>query len=324
VWWTSPDIWIEGGDAFGNPIGGKPCILHARVWNLGGLDAMPTIVNFSFIEPGLGLTTPMPIGTAGPHVPSNNFADVTVPWTPPKAAGDIHSCVIVTCACQVTNDVPSVPGNVVADRHTAQRNMTIIGTAMKTLEFQLTMTNLRPWAATVELGARALFSNTPRDLLMLGVTDVPSITTAVRSVNQLQTDVGYRLLAGRAAMVIQPPGEFRLLPGREVPELVQVKSVRAGHIHDEGAVVPPPNRLNATNASVTRIGRPAELKSLQRATAHFEVKVPPEKNHAWFVVHIAQITEGLIEGGYTVVLRTGSDHEAGGPSKTPATHRKKK
>jgi hypothetical protein len=23
IWWESPDIWITGGDAFGNPIGGQ-------------------------------------------------------------------------------------------------------------------------------------------------------------------------------------------------------------------------------------------------------------------------------------------------------------
>jgi hypothetical protein len=325
VWWTSPDIWIEGGDQYGNPISGQQCIVHARVWNLGGLDAMPVIVTFSFIEPGLGLTGLKPIGTVGAFVPSANCADVPIPWTPPPVVGDVHSCIVVTCSCPVTSDIASVPGNVVADRHTGQRNMTIIGTPMKMMEFQLTMTNLRPWAATVQLGARALWTNAPRALLVLGVTDVPSIRTAVRAINQPNTLVGYRLLAGRAAMVTHHPGEFTLLPEREVPELVRVKSVHPGHMHNAGAVVPPPNRINATNTSVIRIGRPAELKSLQSAIVHFEVKVPPpEKNHEWLVVHIAQITEGLIEGGYTVAMRTASKQAAVSLSKTQAAAHGKK
>ena len=324
VWWTSPDIWVTGGDAYGNPIGGQPAVVHARIWNLGGLDAMPTIVNFSFIEPGLGLNSPMPIGTVGVLVPSASYAEATVPWIPPQDDQDVHSCIIVTCSCAVTNDVPSVPGNVVADRHTGQRNMSIIGKLGKMIKFQLHMTNLRPWTAAVQLGAHALLTN-ELDLLRMGVTDIPLIGTAVTAINRPHTQVEYRLLAARAALINQHPGHFTRLPGHQIPELVQVNKIQPGRVHQGGAVVPPPNRINSTKTSMVPIGHSVELKSLQRATVDLEVNVPPpDESHEWLVVHIAQITEGFIEGGYTVMLRIGGKEGTSKKSQTAAHVRKDK
>src|ERR1019366_7370951 len=66
VFWESPDIWLTGGDAFGNPIGGKPATVFVRVWNLGLIQAAPVQGAVSYITPSLGVppSAPFPIGTA--------------------------------------------------------------------------------------------------------------------------------------------------------------------------------------------------------------------------------------------------------------------
>jgi hypothetical protein len=188
--------------------------------------------------------------------------------------------------------------------------LSIIGTPGKMIKFQLHMTNLRPWTAAVQLGARAVLTS-ELDLLRMGVTDIPVIGTAVRAINRPHTQVEYRLLAARAALLAQHPGHFTLLPGHQIPGLVQVNSIHPGRVNDGSAVVPPPNRINATNTSMVPIGNSVQLKSLQRATVHLEVNVPPpNKDHEWLVIHIAQITEDFIEGGYTVVLLIGEKRGA--------------
>src|ERR1035438_3770174 len=54
VFWESPDIWLTGGDAFGNPIGGKPATVVVRGWNLGLIQAAPVQAAVSYITPSLG------------------------------------------------------------------------------------------------------------------------------------------------------------------------------------------------------------------------------------------------------------------------------
>jgi hypothetical protein len=332
VWWASPDIWITGGDEYGNPIGGQPAVIHARVWNLGGVVAMPVAVTFSFIEPGLGLptTAPTPIpGTVGANVQPKNYQEVTMPWTPPTVIGDVHTCIIVTCSCLVSNDVPSVPGSVVADRHTGQRNLTIIGTPVGKFEFGLTMTNLRPYAAAVQLGVRALW-RTDAGFNATAAMDVPALKTAALAIDIPHTQRDYRLLAKRAALlsVQTTHRQFTLISQKGLHDLIRVTHVEPGHVYRSGAFVPPVNRVNATLDSITPIGRAVELKALQRASVHFAVTVPDtEHEREWLVVHITQITEGAVEGGYTLALRVGRPEVVGKMEKhahPPEAARKRK
>lgn len=307
VWWTSPDIWLTGGDAFGNPVGGQPAVIYARVWNLGGLVAFPTTVSFSFIQPFLALPggdVPTFIGTEYALIPSLGYAEVTVPWTPPNVAGDVHTCIAVTCSCALTNDVPSVPGNAVADRHTGQRNLTLVGASVRNFEFQLNMVNLRPWDAAVQLGVRALWSNAA-DLISTDPMDIASLQTAVRAIDVPHTQMEYRLLARRAALLSDQKTEcYSLVPAAQVNEIVQITAMRLGRRYRRGSIAPPRNRINATYPSITPIGNAVDLKVLQHATVRFAVRVPePTDGRKWLILNIVQVTEGLIDGGYTVALR---------------------
>jgi hypothetical protein len=156
-WWESPDIWITGGDSDGNPIVGKRATLHARIWNLGELHALPVAVTFAIIEPSLGIpaSAPETIGTVGAHVPAKGFREVTIDWNVPVINGNVHACILVTCASPLNGDVPSMPGNPVTNRQTGQHNITIIGAPSEQVDFHLSLVNLRPWTAEVEVSAHA-------------------------------------------------------------------------------------------------------------------------------------------------------------------------
>src|SRR5579859_7142212 len=97
VWWESPDIWLTGGDQFGNPIGGQPATVFARVWNLGTLPAAPVYVDFFFIAPSLGIlpSAPEQIGKKSACVLVPPLSAVVVacptPWIPPVTQGNLHA-----------------------------------------------------------------------------------------------------------------------------------------------------------------------------------------------------------------------------------------
>jgi hypothetical protein len=115
LWWESPDIWLTGGDQLGNPIGGHPANVFARVWNLGTLVATPVFVDFFFIAPSLGIlpSAPKRIGhkPACVLVPPLSAVDVACPthWVPPVTEGNLHSCLLATCSAPITGDIPTVP-----------------------------------------------------------------------------------------------------------------------------------------------------------------------------------------------------------------------
>jgi hypothetical protein len=320
VWWVSPDIWIEGGDGFGNPVSGQACTVNARIWNLGGLQAMPTSVLFSFIEPGLAIpvTTPKPIGPGPVYalVPAGGYQVVSVPWVPPKVAGKVHTCLIVTCSCPMTNDAPSAPGNAVADRHTGQRNVTIIGDgATQMLNFSLTMTNLLPNEAEVALGARALWLTPRVAMQQLHLFDPLAAAGATRTLARPNTQLRYQLLGQRAGMLLDHAEAFEVsaLSKSGVDKVVEVKHVAPGHRLRDGAVVPPRGRTDGSTSAITALGEPIKLKALQQARVDWEVALP-ERGRAqkYFVLHLFQMTQGAVDGGYTIVQQfAGHDAERG-------------
>jgi hypothetical protein len=314
-WWESPDIWVEGGDPYGNPIGGKPCRVHARVWNLGFMDAIPTAVSFSFIEPSLGIpaTAPKLIGVAPAHVRGLRFVDVSVPWTPPEAQGNMHACLIVTCSCPAVNDAPSVPGSAVADRHTGQHNTTIVDATMEAMTFQLNFANLAPRTAEVRLAARGTF-RTVRDLKQFDPLGAPALATAARLIDRPADATALRLMARRAGVIsdLDEGRHFTQAPERAITDHVKVNGIQRGRVHRSGALVPVPGRLNTLDHPLTELAKPVELKSLQHATAELTVTLPkggPERD--WFILRIAQLTDGAVDGGYTVVFRLNAG-QAGG------------
>ncbi len=317
TWWLSPDVWVTGGDGSGNPIGGQPCVVNARIWNLGTTNALPTSVQFTYIEPFLAIpiTIPQPINPVPVYtlVPGGGHVDVSVPWTPPAASGDVHACLIVTCSCAMTGDVPTTPGNAVADRHTAQRNVTLLGPSTgKTIRFNLALANLRPAAATVVLGARALWITPPKgSQTRFRPFDPLAVSGSIRMLDRPATQLGYQLLSRRAAMLLDRSDVITSteLSTDAVESVVQVSRVTPGHTLPAGTIVPPRGRVDGTTDAITPIASAIQLKPLQRATAHFEIQVPGSSPQGqYFVVHLFQMTDGAVEGGYSLVF--GAPHSS--------------
>ena len=314
VWWESPDIWLTGGDEYGNPIGGQPANVFARVWNLGALVAMPVRVDFFFIAPSLGIlpSAPERIGTkekpaAWTVVPPLSAVEVAcpVPWIPPVTKGNLHACLLATCSAPVTGDVPTVPANPVADRHTGQHNLTVIEAgAAKDLSFTLNLSNLAPRSTRVELMAAASWR--PEALTAIDAfPSQPSLKGPIDAVLDAAGSSEHWLWARRAAIILERSTQtYNALPADGVRQALKLTGISPGGIEQSTAVVAPPNRFGAADSSFTALGDTIELKAQQEATASFSITVPQQAPQPWFIVHLAQAANGAVIGGYTVAIGT--------------------
>jgi hypothetical protein len=279
AYWHSPDIWVTNVDALGNPVGGEPTEVKARIWNVGSLQASPLFVEFWFIAPSLGITTSAPkkIGTARSLGTARSATVVRCPqlWTPPVTdATKLHSCLIATCWAPLQHDLPLKPSTPVSDRHTGQRNLTVMeASAGEQLHLPVALVNLLDHVADVTLVANATWQHTfaqatPRtvDVSRAGA---PVEHHAERAVDASELD---GLLA--LTRVASATGEHELAAA-----------------HEQAA------------AAFHPIGRVAGLAARQTATAHFSITVPDEPTSSWLVVNLAQASDGVVDGGYTVAIR---------------------
>jgi len=309
VFWESPDIWLTGGDGFDNPVGGQPAQVFARVWNLGMLVAAPVRVDFFYIAPSLGIqpSAPAPIGTAWTIVPPLSAVVVACPkpWIPPVTEFNLHSCLLATCSAPLTGDVPTVPANPVADRHTGQHNLTVIEAGgADPIPFTIHLGNLGPLPAKIELMAAAS-SRAHLKVAPHGFSAQPSLTAPIDAILHAAGTAQVQLWARRASLVLKRSGHaYHALPADEVLQALKVTGTRLGDIRKSPAVVAPANRFGSAGSSFTALGHAIELKAQQEAKASFSITPPRNAPHPWFVVHLAQAVNGLVVGGYTVIIRT--------------------
>ncbi|MHB8268779.1 hypothetical protein [Bradyrhizobium sp.] len=312
LFWESPDIWLTGGDQYGNPVGGQPATVFARVWNLGTLVAAPVFVDFFFIAPSLGIlpSAPKQIGVKSACVVVPPLSAVVVacptPWIPPiTGGGELHSCLLATCSAPITGDVPKVPFNPAADRHTAQHNyMVVEAGASKEMSFTLHLGNLEPRLASVELMAAASWRTHPK-APQDGFSTRPSVIGPVNAIRDSTKSNETRLWAQRAALVLERPEQaHQALRRDEVRQVVTLTAAKLGHIARSSAIVGPPSRFDTVGPSFTPLADAIELKALQQASATFSISVPESAPHPWLVVNLAQVSRGAIVGGYTVAVRT--------------------
>jgi hypothetical protein len=310
VWWESPDIWLTGGDLLGNPIGGQPANVFARVWNLGTLVATPVFVDFFFIAPSLGIlpSAPERIGKRSACVLVPPLSAVVVPcpttWIPPATEGNLHACLIATCSAPISGDVPTVPFNAVADRHTAQHNLTVLeGGVGNKFPFTIHLSNLEPLVTRFELMAAASWQPQPRPTPH-GFSAPPSVSGPVNAILQSPQSPEHRLWARRAAILLERSSEsYSLLSADEVRQALSLSAVTPGEINRSAAVVAPAHRFGAVGSWFTALGDAIELHPQQQATATFSVTVPNRGPHPWFIVHLAQASGSALVGGYTVAIQ---------------------
>jgi hypothetical protein len=308
VFWESPDIWITGGDALGNPIGGQPAAVFARVWNLGSVDAMSVRVDYSFIAPSLGIpaSAPAPIGTNWTLVPAlrATVVECPEPWIPPEQVGDLHSCLIVRCSAVLQNDTPTT-GSAISDRHVGQHNMTVQEAEPgQKLTVPLLLRNLGPQPAEVELMASAGWragSEIRRDEPMLA----PSLAGAIAGADQPAGIGEPRLWARRALLLAERPASDAVRPfsPAEIGDVVTIDSIKREPAVDANPLVPPANRVLLSATPFRSIAKTETLPPLGGARTHLTVNVPEKARDPWFVVHLAQATGGALTGGYTIACR---------------------
>lgn len=134
-WYASTDIWVVPGNNPNNipstPQAAKNNWVWARVWNDGLAPVFNAVVNFYWSDPSTAITraTATLIGTEYISLQPKSHASIycQTPWVP-KVVNNGHECLIVE-AFEPLTDPLLYPGtgdfHVVADRHVAQRNVTL-------------------------------------------------------------------------------------------------------------------------------------------------------------------------------------------------------
>lgn len=311
VFWLSPDIWVTGGTGLGTIIEGVPFVPHVRVWNLGVFPASPVQVDFAIVDAALGITSPLLIGTAWiPYLGGLSTAAVAcpVPYVrEPGAAG--HPCLLVKASSSPFDPAPT-GYNSFLDRHTGQRNLTVVPTgSMATMSLQLE-TALVLGRGTPQFAATAVVAERAEDLLRPGAAALRHAIEALEKSGGLAPELRRRaeLLAAR----------------QKTAPLVKAIDAR-GFVTVRGFDGPAPDPLPLRAAR----GEPAALGPLpgkpatdSRTKVDVEIVFPDVGSD--LAVHLWQLEGGIPTGGYTVLVTkqhkldlgaTGT-HEVGGLNDT--------
>lgn len=144
-WWLSPDVWTVPGEnpegTPGLPIVGQPCYVWARVHNNGSSAVTNATVRFYWANPSVGFdrTTANHIGNANVSLDAGETKEVLclVAWQPVFVNGG-HECVLAEAFHTSMDPLPASPVfNVPTDRHVAQRNLSVLQTAPKKMNFSM-------------------------------------------------------------------------------------------------------------------------------------------------------------------------------------------
>jgi hypothetical protein len=287
VFWASPDIWISGGDALGNAIAGQPTGVHARVWNLGNFPATPTRVDFSFVDPTLGITWDAPalIGSEWISVPALSAVEVECPdkWVPAET-GSTHACLLVTCSTSPL-DPATAPNNPKADRHTGQRNVTIVQPeAGQPLQFEFLLAPVLGHVTTLQVAASAT------ELDRRGTLEWPGPGSLVRILERLARIVPEgepETLTMRALVLAREQAEQNglALEPRQVGELLGMKEVA----HPEG------------HPELVDLG--ARFQTRERRPQRLELGFEAPQLRTDLVLHLWQLEGGEVTGGYSILVK---------------------
>ena len=136
-WWMSLDLWtVPGNDPLGtpgSPVAGTACYVWARVHNTGKDFVTNATVRYYWANPAVGFdrTTANLIGTAFVSLAAGQTEDVLclTPWIPVYLNSG-HECILAEAFHPSLDPLPASSAfNVPTDRHVAQRNLSVIGTA---------------------------------------------------------------------------------------------------------------------------------------------------------------------------------------------------
>ncbi|MCB1036960.1 MAG: hypothetical protein KDD47_24245 [Acidobacteria bacterium] len=298
VYWASPDIWISGGDAWGNAIAGKPTKIHARIWNLGNFPATPTRVDFAFADPSLGIpwTAPQRIGTGWANVGARSTAVVECPedWIPSPTTGILRACLLVTCSSPPMDPAPA-SSSPRTHRHTAQRNVTIVPEAVgQPIEIDLDAAVTRQSPRELSFAASLATGDPGPDRLFLTMDPLRRLSESLELERPPREQ---RLLSYRSEnlkRLLRQAAPYEVLDTNRVRELLRLDSVE-GESWAVGEPDPSPKV-----EGLTLLGRTLSPAPDSRRRVHFTL-LPPATGKEPLIVHLFQLEDGLVTGGYTVI-----------------------
>ncbi|MGC4070347.1 MAG: hypothetical protein QM784_37925 [Polyangiaceae bacterium] len=313
VFWESPNIWIEGGDEFGNAVAGRPTRIFARITNCAWIPCFPTRISFAFFDPSLGIpwNAPRLIGTTYTLVPSwilgsgSRVVECPVAWIPPN--GTTHCCLLVMCSCATTNDEPVQPWLPVYDRHVAQHNVGVVAAKPgTTLSYSLQTAVLSPSTAKVTLAVHASFTDAPSAREAMASSRLGFAST-LRDLDETEDEVQRRMLARRVALEYPHVANTRAvaLDPEEARRIVQVEKHRESRHWRQGAVVSPQRHPRDAFSEFTPVHEVEEARSLESSTVQLTLRVPEEtRGRRYFLLRVAQFENGFVTGGYTFIVDT--------------------
>jgi hypothetical protein len=127
VFWESPDIWVEGPG--GEPDRARAGVVNkvkVHVWNVGLAPCYSAHVDLYWCNPSVGVNAAAarPIGSQVVTLLGGEHRIVTFDWTP-VVENDGHECLVAQISDPLSDPLVA-PFNPKADRHSGQRNVTVL------------------------------------------------------------------------------------------------------------------------------------------------------------------------------------------------------
>jgi hypothetical protein len=295
--WESCDIWTAPGDPSTSPaipttIGGlvtagQPHTVYAHVWNLGHAPIAAVRVEFYWANPALGVDAANVhlIGITrvdlAPNISAqcHQLVKCPKPWVPVVENGG-HECLVVRVE-GFGDSIGSIPWDASANRHLAQRNITVVQQQQQVGPLLRSLNVQRSAHARIELtqvGAEALHAvqiaaphlRLDPAIKTMRLAHLEGNTVTVHSLDNPAPRILPHALLGHAPAPAPP----------------------AGHVTPTARTIP--------NANVTTlIGHSASFDAA--VTAKIVRAAPPPSGTA-HVLRVAQYDGNRLLGGYTIVI----------------------
>jgi hypothetical protein len=341
--WESPDIWTAEGEPSSTPdipptpgghvVAGRPNTVYAHVWNLGRAPISGARVEFYWFNPSLGITGAdahligyaradlAPRSSQGCH----KLVKCSTAWQPIVENGG-HECLVARVSSIGDAVSSSHPWDAWADRHVAQRNISVVTPGMDTSHFVQALEASRPKGMFVQLAQVGIEAKIAVDLVAPYLKLDPAVKTHILA--ELLPDGGIHLppthpdlprgrvplhpsvAVGKAEVKlpqIEPamPFEISRIPAHQVfetrplAELANVVKAAQPSLKEPGHI-----RVLASGGNVHLLLLYATLVSpeLLGNISHLPA---PQKQQAQ-VLRMSSYQEGRLAGGYTIIL-SGAD-----------------
>lgn len=289
VAWLSPDIWVTGGTNHGTIIAGVPFRAHARVWNLGAFPASPTTVQFAIVDPamGIGIDAPQVVGKVSiPHLPGLSTATVACPEELVRETVDQgHPCLLVKASAPLVDKAPK-PFSVLLDRHTGQRNLSVVPAGATPMSLDLTATPVLGTPEVAQLAVAALLAPRAEDLLRPGPGALDHALAVLEELGEERSVPLERRIRSLRRAAETSPGDVRPF---DVLPFLRVEGIEPGE--GEGSQDP---------FAPVVIGTLPALRQGEPQRVHVDIDVGDVGEEV--AVQVWQIEDGVATGGYTALV----------------------